>query len=1208
MVSALRPVLNMRKPGHQADPQYRSSTHALRSDTIRKDNPHNMAQVLKSQSNTSNGVAAGPGPATVGGNKKKAKRRAKLAAKQQATEQAHAESMPSDYPDPDLAEPEHYAEIDSQYYSDDDEALNGHASNATGSKVKRKTRSNSLHNHHHHHNHAPPPPPPPFPQTALRSVSHSIHTRDKIWNTSTQEERENIKAFWLSLGEDERKSLVKIEKEAVLKKMKEQQKHSCSCTVCGRKRTAIEEELEVLYDAYYEELEQYAHLPHGSTDGAPMLPPTRRFANPLARHPPDRMPHLQHAHTHSHDRTELADDGNEDEEGGKSDEYSDDDDYEGDDISEEDIEEIPRGQADFFNFGNSLTVKGGILTVADDLLKNDGKKFIEMMEQLAERRMQREEQAQFRSDPHLTHSHNHGDLPDDDDYEDDEEEYDESEGDEYEEEEMVSSITNCSERLLTLTQDAMTEEQRMEEGRRMFQIFAARMFEQRVLTAYREKVARERQQKLLEELEDEERQGVQREAKKARDAQKKKDKKAQQKQAKAEERARKEAEKAQEEAEARALEEKKAEEQRRRKEEQRKKKEAEKKAQEEERARKEQEKQRRVVEQRERQQEAERKVQEQKALERRAREDAKRREREEREAKEKEAKEKKAHDEKSRRDRDSKLKTEKEAKDRARKEESSIQHAPAAQSGTTASKRNVQTVPVALPPGLLPRQPPAMASPQVPIATPALPKAPTPIKPRQPSQQGSHGSSPKTPHVSIVPSKSTSPSTIASTGIPKQLLTRPSQHHGSSTQSTQSSSPSQSLGPPGINHQHLNHGFGGAMPPGLNGFITPSPLLPNMGQRGPGPGMPPMFPMHHQNPIPSQFRGLGPPGPGMPPPPGMGGPGMMPPHGQGYGLNAPPGFPAPIPGIGMPMPGPGFREGLPSHSRQASGTMDSFNGVPHVDDIPHGGYPPNPIARPTPIQRPSSVKPREDRPNNSTEVDDLSNHLGSKALLDDTDDPNETLAPNDVDSRRSSIPQGVSRMPFGSAPNGSMFPVPNRPRVESFGLGGPSGASNMWSTPTGFGPMSAPGLPSAGGWGSSPTGRGLPFGFGASRPSLPYAVSLRLRAIQAYRDLNASKSQYEHCELNEILQRINSNPNEAPTTPNDLKAVLETEGDNTNGGGLFHFHPSGSRLFVTFEEGLDLARKSGVGEIGSPIQGHSIPHNPFNVPIGNRPFPNLGPS
>lgn len=36
--------------------------------------------------------------------------------------------------------------------------------------------------------------------------------------------------------------------------------------------------------------------------------------------------------------------------------------------------------------------QGGILTVADDLLKNDGGKFLEMMEQLAVARVVREEQ------------------------------------------------------------------------------------------------------------------------------------------------------------------------------------------------------------------------------------------------------------------------------------------------------------------------------------------------------------------------------------------------------------------------------------------------------------------------------------------------------------------------------------------------------------------------------------------------------------------------------------------------------------------------------------------------------------------------------------------------------------------------------------------------------------------------------------------------
>ena len=59
---------------------------------------------------------------------------------------------------------------------------------------------------------------------------------NKIWSTSTTEERERIKDFWLGLGEEERRSLVKIEKDTVLRKMKEQQKHSCSCAVCGRKR------------------------------------------------------------------------------------------------------------------------------------------------------------------------------------------------------------------------------------------------------------------------------------------------------------------------------------------------------------------------------------------------------------------------------------------------------------------------------------------------------------------------------------------------------------------------------------------------------------------------------------------------------------------------------------------------------------------------------------------------------------------------------------------------------------------------------------------------------------------------------------------------------------------------------------------------------------------------------------------------------------
>jgi hypothetical protein len=95
-----------------------------------------------------------------------------------------------------------------------------------------------------------------------------------------------------------------------------------------------------------------------------------------------------------------------------------------------------------------ITLLGGILTVADDLLKNDGKKFIEMMEQLAERRMQREEAAQY--GPGHSHSgnysgyndHAHGAAPPDQDEfdDDDEEDYDSQDDYEEEDDEMVIVI------------------------------------------------------------------------------------------------------------------------------------------------------------------------------------------------------------------------------------------------------------------------------------------------------------------------------------------------------------------------------------------------------------------------------------------------------------------------------------------------------------------------------------------------------------------------------------------------------------------------------------------------------------------------------------------------------------------------------------------------------------------------------------------------
>lgn len=188
------------------------------------------------------------------------------------------------------------------------------------------------------------PSTPSLSAAALRSA-HQNFTHDQIWNTSTQAERENIKQFWLELGEEERRSLVKVEKEAVLRKMKEQQKHSCSCTVCGRKRTAIEEELEVLYDAYYEELEQFANHNNDLSNGAAIMSDPRAYGHlRTQRHPmAGQYPVERSGHEPIEDDEDLDDE-----------EYDDDDEP----YSDDDIEEIPRGPPDFFTFGNSLTVKG----------------------------------------------------------------------------------------------------------------------------------------------------------------------------------------------------------------------------------------------------------------------------------------------------------------------------------------------------------------------------------------------------------------------------------------------------------------------------------------------------------------------------------------------------------------------------------------------------------------------------------------------------------------------------------------------------------------------------------------------------------------------------------------------------------------------------------------------------------------------------------
>jgi hypothetical protein len=1025
---------------------------------------------------------------------------------------------------------------------------NGHPPSDSKSKKNRKKKKKG----------GNADPASPVPETLESEPQSNLSqgpgmSRDKIWSTSNQEERERIKAFWLGLGEDERKSLVKVEKDAVLKKMKEQQKHTCSCTVCGRKRNAIEEELEGLYDAYYLELEQFAN----QGEGPPMLPSARDFAlrpprglpSSYANRPPSRGRIVEH----------VGDDEDEDElEEVYSEDEVEDDDYSDDEPPEEYQNSHERDVADFLTFGNSLQVKGtqlldsllrrygnmdlgGILTVADDLLKNDGKRFIEMMEQLAERRMAREEDAREHfsrgyGHPNGSYSnpHNHP-PPEEDEYDEDEDEeddFDDSQDEEYEEEEVYSnpSVIPSQSHTECCCQDQMTEEQRMEEGRRMFQIFAARMFEQRVLSAYKEKVAKERQQRLLEELEAEDRESELKKAKKAKDAQKKKDRAAQKKQALAEEKARKEAEKAAADAARLEAERQRVAEQKARAEEKRKLKEAQKKADEEARLRKEAERQRRAQER----SEQDRKAREAKEKEKKLREEQRQREKEE---KEREAQERKDKQERDKRDKEARAakaqkdaQAAREAKEKLKEEKAAAQKAASHPSQPIQIPKRGSQHPVPIPAALpqQPSNPASYASPKIPVATPVMSKAPTPIRPRTLSQQDSAAQS------ATASSTSQNPSPHSMTPIMSPGLI--GQRHGSaSTQHSHSVSPTN--GQPRL--------------PGQSPF-----QIPPMGMHPP-PGLhhhpaPPGFPNRMSQDGFSAFRH----GPGaMMPPPGMNGP-----AGRGFPLPIPPGFSQP--GVdqfdinGFPIP-----TDIPpsTHHRQSSFQFDT------------PPTPAQPIGRPAPIGRPGSINLGR----SSDDKEDETAHLGSRALLED-DEPLEVEGI-----------MGVRNQPPGPRPDYTTSPF----LPSAFPL-----APNPWGPPgVGGHPLPPPGLNNPV-WGAP----SAPPGFGmspvpainslrtSSHPSFP---QLRAMLCQACQELAGSGDQEGYIDLSILKSRI-----EALSGDNISEAVLvnlcDTEGNPNNGGGtlVIRQNSGGFSHTVRWEPDLNdgFYRAVGApGEIGSPVAGQA---------------------
>lgn len=769
----------------------------------------------------------------------------------------------------------------------------------------------------------------------------------------------------------------------------------------------------------------------------------------------------------------------------------------------------------------------------------------------------------------------------------------------------------------------------MEEGRRMFQIFAARMFEQRVLTAYRENVAKERQKKLLEELANEESQESQRKAKKAKEAQKRKDKAAQKKQALAEEKARKDAEKAAEEAERQAEEALKAEEHRLKTEEKRKKREAQKRLEDEERLRKEAERQRRIHEQKERQAEQERKTRDAKERERKRRDEARLKEKEAQDRKERDGRQQKDKDERGRRDREAKaggdgIRSHQRHDERAVHKTAPLPAVPTllpvpaipipaglAQSSSTAPsqisislpKRPFQphqNQPQPLQPlgssstPALPQQPSlpmGFASPSMPIAAPVVPKVPTPMRARQPSQQGGSvggsqsGTASRTASLSgSGQSQNASPNpmtpvqaSISSFGLSKSSTGASNLSQGAASLSqnlsqaasplsapTQQSSPFSMAPSPISMHYPLG--------------IAPVSLPPGLGLSSP------YGPLSGGN-----FRNAGPPSM-MQMPPGMNG------LGRGFGpmMPPPPGFGHHLPQdqLGMPVAvgGPLGTDGngvQVGHSRQPSAGFDAGSSPVSITQ---------PIGRPAPIGRPGSVVHGQHAEYGflagaSTIDNDTDNphHLGSKALLDDSDFP--------LDPYPNRRPIASTRSAFGSA-SGSFGVDP----ASAFG----SQASLWGSVPSHPGSCSfangaPPGFPvggmTPGGWGMPVNP--VPFSSHGSlgRSSQARSVTLRQILCRACKEISGSMNadgalgnpnnvandslipiEAVKTRVSALAQNYPGQSHPGPVQDSELDILYDTEGNGNNGGGNFDVHRDNSNSVTAIRWIPDLP----IQHIGSP--------------------------
>lgn len=368
-----------------------------------------------------------------------------------------------------------------------------------------------------------------------------------LWDFEYPEDIPDMIQFWISLSYANKRELASLDFSEILNLIHENQKsQQCSCRLCGNRKSLIEKELEQLYNGYY-------NVKKLASESLDELDLNINSINAIFG-----------------------------------------------------VEEERTIETETDNDENPETLRKELLSMADDLVKNNGEHFINLIEKLDDKK--REERIA---------TENQSDIIDKDD-EDDEE----AQSDSY-----ASDNESCSS---NNSDNDFTSRKRLEETYKMLQILSSKILRKKVHDAFQAKRAEDISKSLLAEEEREAKLKKEKEEKEKKKREKAKEKKRLQKIAKEEERKKIEREKE----EAQRLQ---REEQLRKTEEGRKRKEAERKKREEELKIKQEEKRRRKEAEMERlakeKEEKERRKQE--AKKQRDEEMKKRREEKERKEKEK---------------------------------------------------------------------------------------------------------------------------------------------------------------------------------------------------------------------------------------------------------------------------------------------------------------------------------------------------------------------------------------------------------------------------------------------------------------------------------------------------------------------------------------------------------------------------------------------